>query len=153
MQQQIAQLGKDVADYSYALKKREVDLQKKIGVFNSKVADYEARQKIRAAKAHYELEIKAARLRVSGFALLPGQRDEFLNESYRRGMSAEKVLAAVYTGIIQPSEGAKASSIFDAAAASPTFQAAMKVEEEALQAGYKPGRGFEETAKPNNLSL
>lgn len=125
LQQQIAQLGKDVADYSYELKKREADLQKKIGVFNQKVVDYEVQQKERAAKRVLAYEIRAQRMRMSGFALLPGQRDEFLNEGDRRGMSATKVMAAVYAGVIQPPAGASAKAVYDAAAESEVFRAAM----------------------------
>jgi hypothetical protein len=91
-------IEKEVSDYKLKLEDQTYKLRIKLGEYNKKVADYEASERIRSAKAVLEYAMRTAALQAEGFIVTPEERDQFMNAAAQRGVSATKSLALLKTG-------------------------------------------------------
>ncbi len=109
-------IEKEVSDYKLKLEDQTYKLRIKLGEYNKKVADYEANERIRSAKAVLDYAMRAAALQAEGFIVSPEERDQFMNAAAQRGISATKSLALLKTGAASSlgiAPGASPSDVID----------------------------------------
>ena len=109
-------IEKEVSDYKLKLEDQTYKLRIKLGEYNKKVADYEASERIRSAKAVLDYAMRAAALQAEGFIVTPEERDQFMNAAAQRGVSATRSLALLKTGAASSlgiAPGASANDVLD----------------------------------------
>lgn len=95
LQMRKGEIEKQVADYRYTLEQQTLKLREKMGDLNRKIVDYESEQRKRTAREvlAYAFKEAAAREGVSNADMTPDEKRDWLNESARRGVSAERLLS------------------------------------------------------------
>ena len=109
-------IEKEVSDYKLKLEDQTYKLRIKLGEYNKKVADYEASERIRSAKAVLDYAMRAAALQAEGFIVTPEERDKFMNAAAQKGVSATRSLALLKTGAASSlgiAPGASPSEVID----------------------------------------
>lgn len=86
------ELEKEISDYRYALEQDIAKLREKVGDYTKKLVDYEARERIRAAKQVLEYTLQAAAAMAEGYIVTPEDKQGFMDAASSQGVSAERAL-------------------------------------------------------------
>ena len=95
---QQAELEKQVSDYRIRLEEQTLKLRAKMGEMNRKIVDYEAKERVRAAKEVLKYTLLSAAKQSEPFVVGPEETSAFNNAAAKQGVSATGALAYLKMG-------------------------------------------------------
>lgn len=109
------ELEKQVADYTYRLEEQRTKLREKIGNYEQKLEDYKTEQAKRRSREVLQnaLEVKGVMSDMNKILLTPQDKEEFLNRSAQRGVSAERTLAFAMGALTEEQKAMSPAALVD----------------------------------------